>query len=227
MVKLMWLGLALLTLTCAAAAQPAADREAARNHVSAAVQRKDYPAAIAAAVAWARQHPTDLRFRKIEPLLYRLAGNEPGWEASRANLMGTWRTRTGVPESMDSSFTIDRLTAGAVRIVAEQCYEQAGRFGVSYRLNVIGADNRIGSYFTVESPPSENQMRREMGLPSPSFTLDYFVPGRHETVALLPGAPVYADVRQRALDYLANPKPVSGSNTGTGLANVGCEVGGG
>ena len=73
------------------------------------------------------------------------------------------------------------------RMFAEQCYEEAGHFGVSYRLNVLGSDGRTASFFTVESPPAENQMRREMKLPAPSYTLDHFTPGPARDGGLSPG----------------------------------------
>ena len=217
------LPLLALALMGTAAAQPPPDRDAAQARVTEAMRRQDYPAALAAETAWARQHPTDLRFRHLEPLLHRLAGDEPGWANARAELL---RIGAGArtPETTDRSVTIDMVPLGTGRMFAEQCYEEAGHFGVSYRLNVLGSDGRTASFFTVESPPAENQMRREMKLPAPSYTLDHFTPGRHATVAFLPGAPVYEDIRQRALAYLADPQPISGSNTGDGLAGVGCEL---
>ena len=220
---LLALALLALALAHAAAAQPA-DRTAARDRVADAMRRQDYPAALLAEAAWAKQHPTDLEFRHIEPLLHRLLGDTAAWDRSRADLLRVWQ-RTPTPETPARSFTIDLIPLASGYLVAEQCYEQAGRFGVSYRIDVHSPDNRLTGYFTVESPPAENQMRREMNLPSPSYTLDYFTPGRHETVSFLPGAPVYADMRTRALAHLADPKPISGSGTGSGLANVGCEVG--
>ena len=216
----------LLTMGGAHAQTPAEppEREAARARVTEAVQRKDYRAAIAAQAAWARLHPTDLQFRHIEPLLYRMAGDMAGWDRARSGLLTTWQRAQPTVETMDSSFTIDMLAAGPSRIVADQCYEQAGRFGVSYRLAVVDGEGRITSYFTVESPPSDNQIQRELGSNVPVYTLDYFKPGQHQTVARLPGPPVYQDVLQRALAHLADPKPISASGTGPGLASVGCEV---
>ena len=76
---------------------------------------------------------------------------------------------------------------------------------MSYRLALVDDFGRISSFFTVESPPSDNQIRRELGRYGSVCTLDYFTFGRHDTLTFLPGAPVYADVLRSAIEYLDNP----------------------
>ena len=106
--------------------------------------------------------------------------------------------------------------------MVQQCYESAGRFGVLYRFDVTDQDQKVLSFFTVESPVFDNQVAREMGRRTPVFSLDHNRPGVHETIAMMDQVPDYPILRNRVLDYIANPKPLS-SSTHPGLANYGCE----
>jgi hypothetical protein len=207
-------------------AVPKPERDAASAAIMAAAQRHDYHQAIAIENDWAKRYPTDLDFRHREPELYLAAGDTEGWERTRRDLLQTWaRIRGTAPPPTPAGFTIDLFKAGQDVVIADQCYERAGRFGVLYRFTVISPDHQVHSFFTVESPDHDNQIAREMGLPSPVFTLDHFRPGVHETVAMLPGLPVYADLRQRVLGYMANPRPVSASSGGQpGLSTEGCAI---
>lgn len=199
-------------------------RDTAMAGFSAAMQRRDYQQAMAIESDWAKRYPTDLDFRHLEPALYLLTGDVAGWDHSRTDLLNTWRrTRGAMPPPSKASFTIDVIKSDTDLIIADQCYEPAGRFGVLYRFTVISADRQVRSFFTVESPSEENEIARQLGRPSPVFTLDHFKPGMHETVAMLPGLPPYADLKQRMLNYIANPRPVSASGNGQGeLSNEEC-----
>ena len=205
-------------------APPNPQRDAASAAINAAVQQHDYRRAIAVENSWVAQHPTDFDFRHMEPLFYRLAGDEAGWEHARSDLLQRWAASGDTLATPASpSFTVDLFKVGQDMIIADQCYERAGRFGVIYRFSVVGPDRQVNSFFTVESPEADNQSARERGQPSPVFTLDHFRPGIHETVAMLPGLPAYADLRQRVLAYMADPRPISSSsNGGNKLANEGC-----
>ncbi len=234
-------GLALIALTGCASTVPvgkiAADpslsstpadpaRAGIAARVSAAVQSHDYRQAVAIEDNYAKDHPTDWDFRHNEPVLYRLAGDSAGWEHARNDLLQTWaRSRGSVPPPRDPSFTVDLIQSGQDLIVADQCYERAGRFGVIYRFTVFSPGNQVRSFFTVESPDADNRIARELGRAEPVFTLDHFRPGMHETVAMLPGLPDYANLRRRVLDYIADPQPVSASSNGQpGLSNERCGI---
>ena len=210
-----------------AAAPASPERDAAIASVRAAIAQHDAAKAVAAEQGFAQRHPEDLDFRHLEPFLYVMVGDHAGWEHARGDLLNTWlRTRDGAPPPAPPSFTIDMFKVGADTVITDQCYERAGRFGVIYRFTVVGPDRRVNSFFTVESPDHDNQIAREMGQPSPVFTLDHFVPGVHETVAMLPGLPAYADLRQRVLSYIAKPQPLSASRNGSSvLSNEDCEAG--
>ena len=206
---------------------PESGREAAVASVRQALARQDHAGALAAERGWAQAHPADLDARRLEPWLFALNKDSAGWERARGDLLRTWQgvRGRGVAPS-PPRFMVDVFDAGGDRVIAEQCYERAGRFGVIYRFLVLAPGGALTSYFTVESPESDNQIARELGNPSPVFTLDHFTPGQHATVGFLPGLPAYAEIRRRVLTYLANPRPQSSSGTGSGgLANVDCVVG--
>jgi hypothetical protein len=198
-------------------------RNAAHAAEMQAIQRRDYRGALAIVANWMAGHPADIDFRHLEPVLHMMAGDMAGWEQSRTALLQAWtRMRGTVPPPADPGFTVDFMKAGQDLVVADQCYERAGRFGVLYRFTVISPAHQITSFFTVESSDSDNQLARELGRP-PVFTLDHFRPGVHETVAMLPALPPYPELRKRVLAYLANPQPVSASrNNLAGLPNEGC-----
>jgi hypothetical protein len=202
------------------------ERTIATEKLTAAIQRRDYRDAIAIERDWASRFPADLDFRHLEPQLYLLAGDRDGWEKARRDLLETWRRIRGTASPpANPSFTIDIFKSGQDTIIADQCYERAGRFGVIYRFTVVSPDRHVGSFFTVESPDSDNKIARELGHTEPVFTLDHFRPGVHETVAMLPGLPPYADLRQRVLAYIDNPRPVSASTNGqAGLSTEGCSI---
>lgn len=202
------------------------ERGAATASVMAAVQQGNFPRAIAIEQDWAARFPMDLEFRHLEPAIYLLAKDPNGWENARKDLLTTWRRiRGSVPPLADPSFTIDIMKVGQDTIIADQCYERAGRFGVIYRFTVVSPDNRVRSFFTVESPDADNRIARELGSRQQVFTLDHFRPGLHETVAMLPGLPAYADLRRRVLSYIANPQPISASSNGQGgLSTEGCSL---
>jgi hypothetical protein len=208
------------------AMQPTAERSAAIAALSAARQSRDWRHANAIMKDWAARHPTDLEFRRDEPLTYLLAEDLVGWEHARADLLREWSQIKGTVQApKPPSFMIDLFKAGPDMVVATQCYESAGRFGVSYRFTVFNPDRQSRSFFTVESPISDNQIARELGRRSPVFTLDHFRPGIHETVATLSGPPEYQDLRRRVLNYVANPRPISASGNGVGmLSTEDCEV---
>ena len=207
-----------------AASKP--ERDAASAGIAAATQRHDYHHAIAIESDWAKRYPADLDFRHREPELYLAAGDTEGWDRARRDLLQTWaRIRGTAPPPANAGFMIDSFKAGQDVVIADQCYERAGRFGVLYRFTVISPDQQVHSFFTVESPDHDNQIARQMGLPSPVYTLDHFRPGIHETVATLNGLPPYAALRQRVLDYIANPRPVSASSSGQPvLSTEGCAI---
>ena len=106
-----------------------------------------------------------------------------------------------------------------------QCYETAGEFGVSYKFNVLSAaKGNLLSFFTVESGITDNRLAKELGRPWPVFTLDYFPPFGHQTVAMLHSKPDYDDLRKRVEAHLADPDALSASgNGGQGLSDEGCE----
>ena len=92
----------------------------------------------------------DLDFRHLEPVSYLLAGDSAGWEHARGELLQSWaHMRGAVPPPPNPSFTIDLIPAGSDLIVADQCYERAGRFGVIYRFTVVSPDRQVHSFFTV------------------------------------------------------------------------------
>ena len=201
-------------------------RNAATNAIATAMAKHDYRQALTIENDWAAQHPADLDFRHVEPAIYLLSGDIPGWEHSRTDLLQTWRRirATAVPAGAPS-FTVDVFKAGQDVIIADQCYERAGRFGVIYRFTALSPDHRVRSFFTVESAVDDNRIARELGKSEQVFTLDHFRPGVHETVAMLPGLPAYQNLRQRVLDYVANPQPISASSNGqSGLSTEGCSV---
>ncbi|MCR0981705.1 hypothetical protein [Roseomonas populi] len=208
----------------AGASDPA--RVAARNEVSAAMGRKDHRQAIRLIDDWMRGHPDDISFRYLEPLLYRLAGDGAGWERSRAEIQQSWqRLRDTVPPPTPPAFVIDAFPHGQDLVSVHQCYETAGRFGVMYEFLIVARDNRLTSYFTVEHSSIGNQIMRELGQQEPVYSVDYFRPGMHATVAMLNREPTYEEARQRVLAFLADPKPLSASTIGRpGLASVHCEV---
>lgn len=182
-----------------------------------AMRKGDYHQALAIEAEWAAQHPADLDMRRVEPVLYRLAGDMGGWERARKNLLQAWAaTRTSGARPGSASFIIDMVRVKQGMMFADQCYERAGRWGVLYRFTVVGADGKVESFFTVENADSDNQVARELGQKDPVFTLDHFRPGIHETVAMLPALPSYDELRQRALAFLADPRPVSASRNGDG-----------
>ena len=126
-----------------------------------------------------------------------MTGDVEGWERARTALTGACaRARQTGAETVGTSFTIDVLQTGK---------------------------GRISSFLTVGYPPSDNQIRRELGRYGSVCTLDYFTPGRHEAVTLLPGAPAYADVSRSVMEYLDNSRSCSASTDGPVLANAGCE----
>ena len=209
-----------------ASSGPDPQRVVATAAIASAMTKHDYHQALTIENDWAAQHPTDLDFRHLEPAIYLLSGDIPGWEHSRTDLLQSWRRirATEVPAGTPS-FTVDVFKAEQDVIVADQCYERAGRFGVIYRFTAISPDHRVRSFFTVESAVDDNRIARELGKTEQVFTLDHFRPGVHETVAMLPGLPAYPNLRQRVLDYVANPRPVSASGSGqSGLSTEGCEV---
>jgi hypothetical protein len=226
-------GSVLLALTgCAVTSAPSSDatanaeRTAATADITAAIQRHDNRQAVAIENGWARRHPMDLDFRHLEPLLYLMAGDSAGWEHARGDLLQSWkRIRDTAPPPADPSFTIDMFKVGQDVIVADQCYERGGRFGVIYRFTVVSPDRHVNSFFTVESPDSDNMIARELGRGEQVFTLDHFRPGVHETVAMLPGLPAYENLRQRVLAYAVNPHPISASSNGqAALSTEGCSI---
>lgn len=207
-----------------ASADPA--RAAARDRVTAAMGRKDFREGIRHIDEWMRGHPTDISFRYLEPLLYRLAGDGAGWERSRTEIQASWqRLRGAVPPPSPPAFAIDAFPHGPDLVTVHQCYESAGRFGVVYEFLIAGRDGRISSFFAIEHPSVTNQVMREMGQQRDVHTVDYFRPGMHATVAMLDHVPSYDEARQRVQAFLADPKPLSASTNGNpGLMVVRCEV---
>jgi|GEM_PF-2976478 len=202
------------------------NRAALKATVAEAVRRHDYRAALAMEQAWVKRNPDDLEVRDEEPMLYLATGDIAGWERSRGELTAVFarvRGRGTLPAR--PGFAIDVFKAGDKTVVAQQCYERAGRFGVMYRFDVTGQDHKTQSFFTVESPEADNQIAREMGRKSPVFFLDYNRPGVHESVEVMDRVPPYPALRTRVMDYIANPKPAS-SSTQARLANYGCEFAG-
>ncbi|WP_338663797.1 hypothetical protein VQH23_01265 [Pararoseomonas sp. SCSIO 73927] len=201
-------------------------RTAARDRISAAIGRKDFREGIRLIDDWMQGHPTDISFRYLEPFLYRLAGDGAGWERSRADIQASWqRLRGRVPPPSPPAFVIDAFPLGQNLVTIHQCYESAGRFGVVYEFLIAGRDNRITSFFAVEHNAVTNQIQREMGQPGEIYTVDYFQPGRHATVAMFDRMPSYEEARQRVQAFLADPKPLSASTNGQpGLMAVRCEV---
>ena len=204
----------------------AAERAAALTELVAALDRHDYRQALTIDRQWADRFPADLPFRRFEPALFLALGDRAGWEKARTDLLGIWQgMRTRVRPPPNPSITVDMIPAGPDVVVAEQCYERGGRFGVLYRFLVVSPDKRVRSFFTVESTETDNKVARELGSSAPVYTLDHFLPGRHETVAMLQGRPDYVDLRRRVLAYMADPKPLSASGNGQGgLSNEACAV---
>ncbi len=198
------------------------EREAIITGIGAAARAHDFAQAIALGQGWAKRYPDNLDVRRLEPAMYLLSGDTTGWARSRSDLAQRWaRLRGKAPPPAHPGFTVDIFNAGPDFVIADQCYETSGRFGVLYRFTVVSPGPQVNSFFTVESPPSDNQIARELGQPTPVFTLDHFTPRSHETVANLSGPPNYTDLRQRVLAYMANPRPISASSQ-SGLSTENC-----
>lgn len=224
-----WIVLPLLAALAGGAAQAAAPladpvREAARAQVQAALKAHDVTRAIALEEAWGNAHPADLQFRRDEPLLHALAGDGPGWARSRAALLGEWQAiRATGPRPADPSLLIDTFAAGDHQVFVEQCYAPSGPQGVLYRFVDLDADRIMGSFFAVVSPKDDDRLAAAVGQTDPVVLLDRFEPGLEQNVATFRGVPPYATLRQRVLDFYADPKPAGSTRTASpGLSTERC-----
>jgi hypothetical protein len=218
------------TAAAAVPVQPSvsSERDVAAAAVKVAVVAHDFDKAINIDVSWKENHPDDVDFVYSLPLLYRLAGHPDMADAARNDLLARWAAiRDHASRPQHAGMLVDGFAVGQDRVVATQCFEKSGRFGVSWRFDVVGGEGTpaLLGFFTVESPLSDNQMAKELGQPTPVYTLDHFLPGRHETVALLSSGstPVYDDLRRRVSAYMGDPRPVTSFGSGSGpLSHEGC-----
>jgi hypothetical protein len=201
------------------AALGSADRQTALSLVYQAGAQNDFKRSTSLQLAWANKHPDDLDFLADLPMSYAALGDKEGWEQSRRMLTQSWARKKGtIPRPRNAGFHVELIQTPSNTLIATQCYERAGRFGVLYKFVIIGSP----AFFTVESSDADNKIAKEMGGTGRAVTLDFFAPNRHATVALWNNTPDYATIVHRVAEFLKNPVPMSASPQ-VGMSTEGCE----
>lgn len=203
------------------------DRSVAHDAIGAAYRAKDARRYIVYAETWLKRDPSEFPVRRLLPGAYMAIGNRAGAGQARTAVMAAWPQAKPLVPKEQTSFEIDRFSVGTHQVVARQCYEGAGRFGVRFRFDVVD-DGHLTSFITLESSDLENQIAREMSRLKPGeriASVDVYLPGEHRTTAMLRAIPDYDHAKALVIDYLRDGKYGSASRNGQpGFMAVDCEV---
>lgn len=185
-----------------------------------AIELQDYPDALRFSQQLLAITPNDFGIRAVMPVLFNMLHDQPNFERATADLTQVWKDSSDPTIKGRKSFLLEGFKIDDYSVIARQCFEIGGRFGVKY-LFLFGRPNEPVSKITLEVNYLEGLIDAEIKKTHdvyPAISMDAYSGGTHKTLMLTsPGPnnkePDYNTMREKVVAYLKSPSAAISSQT--------------